>query len=55
VVIYLLCKSDDVFLKEVSSGLPLIRGIEHQIDLVLGVMIPNRPSYQNNHKKINEL
>jgi hypothetical protein len=55
VVIYLLCKSDDVFLEEVSSGLPLIRGIEHQINLVLGAMIPNRPSYQNNHKKINEL
>jgi hypothetical protein len=44
-----------MFLEEISSGLPLIRGIEHQIDLVLGVMIPNRSAYQNNSKKINEL
>jgi hypothetical protein len=55
VVIYLLCKSNDVFLEEISSGLPLIRRIEHQIDLVLRVMIPNQSAYQNNPKKINEL
>jgi hypothetical protein len=27
--------------------LPPIREIEHQIDFVLGVAIPNRPAYNN--------
>jgi hypothetical protein len=37
---------DDVFPKEVLSGLPPKRGIEHQIDLVPGASLPNRAPYQ---------
>ena len=33
---------EDVFLEEVSPGLPPKRGIEHQIDLVPGAPLPNR-------------
>jgi hypothetical protein len=40
-VVSLLQKSDDVFPEKMPSGLPPIRGIEHQIDFVLGAVIPN--------------
>jgi len=36
---------EDVFLEEVSLGLPPKRGIEHQIDLVPGASLPNRATY----------
>ena len=35
----------NVFLEEVPKGLPPIRRIEHQIDLIPGVQIPNRLAY----------
>nr|CAD40001.3 OSJNBb0052B05.4 [Oryza sativa Japonica Group]CAE75886.1 B1234D02.10 [Oryza sativa Japonica Group] len=38
----------DVFPKEVPPGLPLVRGIEHQIDLILGASLPNRAPYRTN-------
>ena len=41
---------EDVFLEEVPKGLPPIRRIEHQIDLIPGVQIPNRPAYKSNPK-----
>ena len=37
------------------SGLPPIRGIEHQIDFVPGSTIPNRPAYRSNPKETKEL
>jgi hypothetical protein len=40
---------------DVPSGLPLIRGIEHQIDFVPDMTIPNRPTYKSNPKKTKEL
>ena len=44
-----------MFSNDVSSGLPPIREIEHQIDFVSGVTIPNRPAYRSNPKETKEL
>ncbi|XP_052483318.1 uncharacterized protein LOC128037724 [Gossypium raimondii] len=45
----------DVFPDEVPSGLPPLRGIEHQIDFVLGVVLPNRLTYRTNPEETKEL
>ena len=37
-----------VFYNEIPGEFPLIREIEHQIDLVPSALIPNRQAYQNN-------
>ena len=34
----------DIFPKEIPHGLPPSRGIEHQIDLLLGASLPNMSS-----------
>ena len=44
-----------MFPNKVLDDLPPIRGIEHQIDFVLGATIPNRPVYRSNPKETNEL
>nr|KYP56179.1 Transposon Ty3-I Gag-Pol polyprotein [Cajanus cajan] len=36
-------------------GLPSFRGIEHQIDFVLGASLPNRPAYRANPQEIKEI
>uniref|UniRef100_A0A2N9HZ31 CCHC-type domain-containing protein n=1 Tax=Fagus sylvatica TaxID=28930 RepID=A0A2N9HZ31_FAGSY len=41
--------------KEMPNELPPIRGIEHQIDFVPGVVIPNRTAYKSNPKETKEL
>ena len=42
VLLFLLLQEyEDVFPNDVPSGLPPIRGIEHQIDFVPGATIPN--------------
>src|SRR2546429_9354253 len=38
----------DVFPEDLPSGLPPLRGIEHQIDFIPGSSIPNRPAYRSN-------
>ena len=45
----------DVFPEENPKGLPPIRGIEHQIDLVPGASLPNRPAYRTNPVETKEL
>ena len=44
-----------MFPNDVPSGLPPIRGIEHQIDFVLGATISNRPAYRGNPKETKEI
>jgi hypothetical protein len=43
-VSHLLQEFSNVFPEEVPAGLPPIHGIEHQIDLIPGVTLPNRPT-----------
>ncbi|XP_039166769.1 ankyrin repeat-containing protein NPR4-like [Eucalyptus grandis] len=54
-VVSLLQEFEDVFPDELPGGIPLIRGIEHQIDLIPGVPLPNRPAYRSNPEETNEL
>ena len=51
----LLQEFEDVFPDETPSGLPPIRGIEHQIDFIPGATIPNRPAYRSNPEETKEL
>jgi hypothetical protein len=55
VAISLLQEFDDVFPNDTPSGLPPLRGIEHQIDFVPGASIPNRPAYRSNLEETKEL
>ncbi|XP_010519239.1 PREDICTED: uncharacterized protein LOC104798746 [Tarenaya hassleriana] len=48
VVLDLLQEYDDVFSEEIPNGLPPLRGIEHQIDFILGASIPNKAAYRTN-------
>ena len=55
VAVSLMQEFDDVFLEDIPSGLPPLRGIEHQIDLVPGAPIPDRPAYRSNPEETKEL
>ncbi|XP_073054076.1 uncharacterized protein [Primulina eburnea] len=55
IVVSLLQEFDDVFPEELPQGLPPLRGIEHQIDLVPGSALPNRPAYRSNPEETKEL
>jgi hypothetical protein len=47
----LLQEFKDIFPAEIPSGLPPLRGIEHQIDLILSASLPNRAAYRINPEK----
>jgi hypothetical protein len=54
VAVSLMQEFDDVFPEDIYNGLPPLRGIEHQIDLVPGASIPNRPTYRSNLEETKE-
>ena len=45
----------DVFPQDVPPGLPPIRGIEHQIDLIPGASLPNHAPYHTNPEETKEI
>ncbi|KAL0386008.1 UNVERIFIED_CONTAM: Transposon Ty3-G Gag-Pol polyprotein [Sesamum radiatum] len=51
----LLHEYDDVFLEEEPSGLPPMRGIEHQINFIPGSVLPNRLAYRVNPEETKEI
>ncbi|XP_074278650.1 uncharacterized protein LOC141602245 [Silene latifolia] len=51
----LLKECCDVFPEELPVGLPPLRGIEHQIDLIPGAQLPNKPAYRCNPEEAEEL
>ncbi|XP_010468230.1 PREDICTED: uncharacterized protein LOC104748257 [Camelina sativa] len=51
----LLNRFAETFPDEIPAGLPPIRGIEHQIDLVPGAPLPNRAAYCVNPEEAKEL
>jgi hypothetical protein len=51
----LLQEFKDVFPAEIPLGLLPLRGIEHQIDLILGASLPNRAAYRTNPEETKEI
>ncbi|XP_035836015.1 uncharacterized protein LOC118485763 [Helianthus annuus] len=51
----LLTEFGDVFPGEIPAGLPLVREIQHCIDLIPGSVIPNKPAHRMNPKEYEEL
>jgi hypothetical protein len=45
----------DVFPTEIPPGLPPLRGIEHQIDLISAASLPNRAAYRTNPEETKEI
>ena len=55
VFMILLQEFEDVFPQDVPTGLPPLRGIEYQLDLIPGAPLPNRPAYRSNPEETKEL
>ncbi|XP_057543321.1 uncharacterized protein LOC130821549 [Amaranthus tricolor] len=51
----LLDQFADIFPVELPVGLPPLRGIEHQIDLMPGTALPNKPAYRTSPEETKEL
>jgi hypothetical protein len=51
----LLHEFKNIFPVKISLGLPPLRGIEHQIDLISGATLPNRAAYRTNPKETKEI
>ena len=47
----LLEKFDDAILKDLPPWLPSMLNVQHHIDLILGVSLPNLPSYRMSYKE----
>ena len=47
-IVPLLQEFTDIMLTELPDDLPPMRDIQHAIDLVLGLQLPNLPSYRMN-------
>jgi hypothetical protein len=45
----------DIFPTKMPLGLPPLRGIEHQIDLISGASLPNRAAYRTNPEETKEI
>jgi hypothetical protein len=43
---------EDIFPSEIPPGLPPMRGIEHQIDLIHGATLPNHAAYRTNPRRL---
>ena len=41
--------------QDLPKGLPSLKGIEHQIDFILGASLPNRPAYRTNPTEAKEI
>ena len=52
---FFVAEFDYVLFEDIPCGLPPLKGIEHQIDLVLEASIPNRPTYRSNSEEMKEL
>lgn len=50
-----LNKFKDVVIKELPSDLSPRRGVDHKIDLVLGVILPSKAPYRLNQIELEEL
>jgi hypothetical protein len=51
----LLQEYADVFPMDLPPGLPPLRGIEHQIDLIPGTQLPNHAPYRTNPDETKEI
>jgi hypothetical protein len=51
----LLQEFNDVFPAEILPGLPHLRGIEHQIDLIPDASLHNRAAYRTNPEEMKEI
>jgi hypothetical protein len=55
IVANILQEYADVFPSEVPAGLPPLRGIEHQINLILGASLPNHAPYRTNPEETKKI
>jgi hypothetical protein len=51
----ILQEYEDIFPAEIPLGLPPMRGIEHQIDLIPGATLPNCAAYITNPEETKEI